>query len=148
MEPLDLTLAPPRSPYEELDGLVFLARTIDKFRATLPGGNIGEFYAVNGPILGMSGYLLQRLGIDEDELREKVASASSERDVVAWLKERTDATTWPEISATMKRIKIKHVEDEAFFRRLYGRTLEANPELDKVLDIIEADDNLIFTQQV
>ena len=144
MEPLDLTLAPPRSPFEELEGLVFLPRTIDKFRATLPGGNIGPFYAVNGPILGMTGYLFGRLGITEDEFREKVRSAKCDGCVVDWLKERTDAGTWPEISTTMKHIKIKHVQDESFFRELYAKTLEAHPELDKVLDIIEADDKLIF----
>ncbi len=113
----------------------------------MPGGNIGQFYAVNGPILGMSGFLLQRLGITEDELREKVASAKCDGCVVDWLKERTDADAWPEISETMKRIKIKHVQDESVFRGIYAKTLEAHPDLDKVLDIIEADDSYCASPQ-
>jgi hypothetical protein len=38
MDALDLTKAPPRAPRETLAGVVFLPRTIDKMRATLPGG--------------------------------------------------------------------------------------------------------------
>jgi hypothetical protein len=41
MTPLNLTVHPPRVPRAELDGLIFLPRTIDKVRATLPGGDIG-----------------------------------------------------------------------------------------------------------
>jgi hypothetical protein len=144
MEPLDLTLAPPRSPYDELEHLVFLPRTIDKFRASLPGGNVGQYFAVNGAILGMSGYLLQCLGVTEDELRAKVASAKCDGCVVDWLKERSDASTWPQISETIKRIRIKHTQDQSVFREIYAPTLEANPDLDNVLEIIVADDKRMF----
>jgi hypothetical protein len=37
MKPLDLTKTPPRSPREQLVGLVFIPRMIDKMRALLPG---------------------------------------------------------------------------------------------------------------
>ena len=47
MTPLDLSVSPPRSPYDELDGLVFMPRTIDKLRSMLPGGNPGEYF-ING----------------------------------------------------------------------------------------------------
>lgn len=144
MEPLDLTLAPPRSPYEELEGLLLLPRTIDKFRAALPGGNVGEYFPANGPILGMSGYLLQRLGITEQEFREKVVSAKCDGCVVDWLKERTDASAWPEISETIKRIRIKHTQDQEIFREIYAQTLEQHPDLDNVLEIIVADDRRMF----
>jgi Domain of unknown function (DUF5069) len=43
MEPLDLSTRPPRSGLEKLGGFYLLARTIDKIRAHLPGGNPGEY---------------------------------------------------------------------------------------------------------
>jgi len=43
MEPLNLETAAPRSPYVQLGGLYMLARTVDKVRATLPGGNLGLY---------------------------------------------------------------------------------------------------------
>jgi hypothetical protein len=44
MKPLDLTKTPPRSPREQLVGLVFIPRMIDKMRALLPGGNPGKYH--------------------------------------------------------------------------------------------------------
>ncbi len=49
------------------------ARTVDKIRATLPGGNIGEYQ-----ITGFSSSLLNALGIPEASLRAAIASAASD----------------------------------------------------------------------
>ncbi len=143
MEPLDLSAAPPRSCYEELDGLMLMPRTIDKLRALLPGGNPGGYW-IDGPISGISGYLLQRLGIDEGALRDAVAAARNDDDVAAWLRERTDASKYPEINETLRRIKPKHSQDPAMFAAIYAETLALHPELDRVIDIIEADDRRAF----
>jgi hypothetical protein len=35
MEALDLTFQPPRSPYQKMEGLYMMLRTIDKMRAQL-----------------------------------------------------------------------------------------------------------------
>jgi len=43
MGPLDLTKQPPRSAREELDGIAYLPRAIDKIRAEFPGGNLGKY---------------------------------------------------------------------------------------------------------
>lgn len=147
MEPLDLTLHPPRSCYEELDGLVLLPRTIDKLRAFLPGGNPGG-YIINGRIKGISGYLLERLGVSEDEIREAVAQARTEEDVAAWLRTRTDAAQYPAINATLRAIKPKHAEKPDVFAEMYAETLAAHPELERIMDIIEADDRRAFGSTV
>lgn len=143
MEPLDLRTRPPRSPYEELDGLMLMPRTIDKLRAQLPGGNPGEYY-INGPIKGISGYLLERLGIGEDELREAVRDSESEVDVAAWLRDHTDASQYPAINATLRRIKPKHAENEAWLRAEYAATIAAHPELEFIVDILVADDRRLY----
>ena len=143
MKPLDLSAAPPRSCYEELDGLMLMPRTIDKLRAFLPGGNPGCYW-IDGPIVGISGYLLQRLGIDEAELREAVAAAENEDEVAAWLREHTDASQYPLINQTLRHIAPKHAQDPAIFAQIYAETLALHPQLDCVIEIIEADDRRTF----
>ena len=143
MEPLDLSLHPPRSPYDELDGLMFMPRTIDKLRALLPGGNPGNYF-INGKILGMSGYLLHRLGITEEALSSVVSSANDETEVAAWLRANTDASQYPAINETLRRVRPKHAEDEAYFREIYAAVLAADPQLEYTLDIIDADDRRMF----
>jgi uncharacterized protein DUF5069 len=146
MEPLDLRMRPPRSCYDELDGLMLMPRTIDKLRAMLPGGHAGE-YAINlaeSRVRGISGYLLERLGITEADLLEAVRTADGDADVAAWLRERVDTAQYAAINQTLRRIKPKHADDEGFFRNLYAPTLALHPELEFIVDIVEADDRRLF----
>jgi hypothetical protein len=143
MEPLDLTRQPPRSCFEELDGLMLMPRTIDKLRGLLPGGNPGDYF-INGKTPGISQYLIDRLGISLDDLRSIVASAADEGEIAAWLRERTDTSQYDAINATLKRIKPKHAHDPEYFAELYAYTLASHPELEHILEIIEADDRRIF----
>jgi hypothetical protein len=144
MEPLDLTLAPPRSARAELDGLMLLPRTIDKLRGLLPGGNPGVYF-INGQILGISGYMLMRLGVTQEELSHVVASAANDDEVAAWLRGKTDAGLYPEINGAVSHMKPKHAQDEAFVRELYKDTLAAHPHLEFLVDIIDADDAMLFS---
>ena len=144
MEPLDLRSKPPRSCYAELDGLMLMPRTIDKMRAQLPGGDPGGYF-INGLIQGLSGYLLERLGITEDDLRRTVAAAASEDDVAAWLRDHVDATQYSAINETIKRIKPKHAKDPEYFYGLYAATLAEHPELVHTIDIVDADDRRMFS---
>ena len=123
---------------------MLMPRTIDKLRATLPGGNPGVYF-INAKIKGISGYLLERLGVTEDELREAVRDAAAEEDVARWLRERTDATAYSAINQTLRRIRPKHAEDETYFRIVYAETLAQHPGLEFIVDIIEADDRRLFS---
>jgi hypothetical protein len=80
MEPLDLTKHAPRSPKEKLAGILFLPRTIDKIRASLPGGNIGAYHLPGG-----SSRLMEVLGITPEQLTEAVKNAQTDEDVAAWI---------------------------------------------------------------
>ncbi len=122
---------------------MLMPRTIDKLRAFLPGGNPGGYW-IDGPIVGISGYLLHRLGIDERELRDAVAAAASEDEVAAWLRERTDVSQYPLINQTLRHIQPKHAQDPAVFATIYAETLALHPQLDRVVEIIEADDRRMF----
>ena len=121
-----------------------MPRTIDKLRAQLPGGNPGAYF-INGRIKGISGYVLDRLGVDEVQLRDAVARASTDDDLAAWLRERTDPSQYAAIGETVRRIKPKHAEDESYFRREYAETLASHPELEFIIDIVDADDKRLFS---
>jgi hypothetical protein len=143
MEPLDLRTRPPRSCYAELDGLMLLPRTIDKLRSQLPGGHPGCYF-INGKIKGLSGYLLERLGVNELELKNAIARAQTEDDVANWLRSHTDASQYRTINQTLRRIRPRHSADVAHFEELYAETLRENPQLEYVIDIVDADDRRMF----
>jgi hypothetical protein len=92
MEPLDLSNAHPRATRAELAGVVFLPRSIDKFRAALPGGNLAGY-----SLEGFTGYMLQNLGIAPDAFQAAVLAAQSDEDVASYVREHAvagGAETW------------------------------------------------------
>jgi hypothetical protein len=134
MQPLDLTTGRPRSPLHELDGILFFARTIDKARASLPGGNLGDY----GIAPGISDAFLKHFGVELDAFVETVRSANSEADVAAWFRGYADAAkiaSWNE--ATLARA-VNDENRERMTKRypVVGR----KPELVRVVDVLEADD--------
>jgi len=137
MEPLDLSKRPPRAPRAKLDGLMLLPRTIDKLRATLPGGIAGDYR-----IPGMSGRLLEWLGVDEDAIRTAVAQADTDDDVARWLREHTDASAYPKFNDRIERRTVDDIPDKTRFNTMYPWWPESG--LTKVIDIIEEDDRRMF----
>lgn len=140
MDALDLTKAPPRSPNVRLGGLYFLARTIDKLRATLPGGNLGRYY-----IRGFSSSLLEMLGVEERELRAEVAKAKSDDEVVAWLREHTDPSMYDEINEKLSKRNIAgRINDEDFLQKY---PFAANlPREMRLFDMLDLDDRALFAK--
>ena len=140
MDALDLTRRPPRSPREPLSGLdlLMMARTVDKIRATLPGGNLGSYQ-----ITGFSSRLLERLGIVESQLREAIAHARSDDEVAAWIRERSDPAKYSEINAGFERLTIgERLGDPEFVAR-YPVVKRLPPEASR-LDMLIADDQESF----
>ncbi len=80
MEPLDLTQAPPRPPRAELAGIIFLPRSIDKLRASLPGGKLGEY-----TIAGFTETMLNMFGIELADVMEAVRTSETDADVAAFV---------------------------------------------------------------
>ncbi|MFY9631343.1 MAG: hypothetical protein WAJ94_07005 [Candidatus Cybelea sp.] len=78
-------------------------------------------------------------------MRDAVRDAATEADVALWLRERTDPTAYSAINQTLRRIRPKHAQDEAYFRSVYAETLAQDPELQFIVDIIEADDRRLFS---
>ncbi len=140
MNALDLATRPPRSPNERLGGLLMLARTIDKLRATLPGGNLGSYQ-----IPGFSARLMSELGIEESALRDQIARASGDDEVVAWVREHSDPSRYDEINAVLRRRRIADRIDDPEFKAKYPVVTSLPPEM-PLLDMLDRDDRASFAK--
>src|ERR1700694_4253621 len=139
MRPLDLTAAPPRAPRETLAGVVFLPRTIDKVRATLPGGAIGAY-----SIPGFSEMMLAALEIDLDAFTAKVTAALTDDDVAEFVSASTSPDRIAEwnalILARLPRNGDRNAAHEAY------PWLHKRPDLILALDVLEEDDRQRFNR--
>lgn len=140
MEPIDLRVRPPRSPRQKLAGIFFIPRTIDKIRASLPGGNMGPYF-----ISGISQRLLDSLGIDLAQLTEVVKNASSEDEVAEWITQHSDPSKYAAINnalETRSKQQINTPEGKAMFEARYDADMRSR--YDNLFELIEADDAQMF----
>ena len=142
MTPLDLRKRPPRGPREMMLGFYLLPRTVDKLRAELPGGNLGEYLNHD---TGFSAYVVRRLGLDMNEFRRVVASAPNEGMVVDWLAARVDTTVAAALNAKLETFVLERMssDDQVLVRQRHP-VMEIRSELSKILDILEAEDERAF----
>ena len=142
MTSLDLTQRAPRSTRETLLGYYGLARTIDKLRAELPGGDMGSYLNHD---TGFSAFVIKRAGLDMNELRDVVAAAPDENGVVAWISARVDPANGPVLNAKMESFVIERMSeaDQQLIRERHP-VMATRPDLSKILDILEAEDEYAF----
>ncbi|HME80920.1 MAG TPA: DUF5069 domain-containing protein [Candidatus Eremiobacteraceae bacterium] len=140
MEPLDLTKHPPRSPRERLDGVVLVPRTIDKLRASLPGGNLGPY-----KIPGFSTRMLEMIGVREADLLEAVRRANSDEDVAKWLREHADTGKYKQVNEHFENLTTAGVKDPDDFHRRYP--VAKKRELTNLFDVLEADDKAMWESE-
>jgi hypothetical protein len=136
MEPLDLTQRPPRGPRETMLGVMFLPRTIDKLRAELPGGNLDGYFTDWRP--GLSSYLMHKLKLDFDELRDVVARANDESEIVAWLRPRIDPAVAEEVNRKLLSLKLTPENREIV--EANQPVAKRRPDLVYLFEILEADE--------
>jgi uncharacterized protein (DUF1778 family) len=138
MTPIDLRTQWPRAPRETLLGYYLLPRTIDKLRAELPGGNLGAYLNHDN---GFSAYLVRRLGLDMNAFREAVADAANEAAIESWLSARIDPANAAAFNAKLESFVVGRMSahDQVLIRERHPVMAE-RPELSKILDILDADD--------
>jgi hypothetical protein len=143
MQPLDLTKQAPRSPRAPLGNLdlVLAARTVDKLRATLPGGNIGDYQ-----ITGFTSRLINRLGIVEHQLRAVIARAESDQEIADWIAAHSDPSRYPEINAEFERQTVGERLGDAAFLERYPSARALPPETSR-LDHLAIDDVEAFGEK-
>jgi len=137
---LDLRIRPPRGPRQQLDGLAFMPRTIDKIRATFPGGHLGPYHVAPG----MSQMLLAIIGVELPALHDAVLRAKDDDDVAAWLRTHADVSQYERANATMSEWRHENVPEEhrTHFESLYPEYLRTRYPV--AFDLIEADDRQLY----
>ncbi len=140
MEPLDLTKRSPRSPRERLDGVVLVPRTIDKMRASLPGGNLGPY-----KIPGFSTRMLEMIGVSEADMLEAVRRAHSDEDVAKWLREHADTGKYPKVNEHFENLTLDSVKDPDDFHRRYPIAKQRG--VTNLFDVLEADDKAMWESE-
>jgi hypothetical protein len=125
-------------------GFYLVARTIDKLRAELPGGNLGPYLNHD---TGFSAYVVRRMGLDMNDFRNAVAAAPDEDAVVAWLAARIDTSLAPAVNAKLESFVLERMsaEDQVLVRERHPVMVQ-RPDLSVLLDILEADDELTFAR--
>jgi hypothetical protein len=137
MTPLDLRIAPPRPPRAAAGGVIFLPRSIDKARASLAGGNLGE-YTIEGLTQGM----LEKLGLSVLAFTAAVEAARDEAEVVAFVSERALQGAIEEWNASiLQRLSRGGNRAEALVAHPW---LHTRPDLTLSVDVLEEDDRQSF----
>lgn len=80
---MDLTREFPRSPCDEMDGMMILPRAIDKARAQLEG-KIGDYIYYG---CRFNRQLFNTLGVLEDEFLDAVRTTANDEGVLEWIRE-------------------------------------------------------------
>jgi hypothetical protein len=137
MKPLDLSVEPPRAPRAELDGCIFLPRSIDKVRATLPGGKLGDYR-----IEGLTQMMLETLGVSLDTFTLVVAAADDESEIATFLREHAASAEYAGWNAFVSAREPRG-GNRAEALTVYP-WLKDRPELLLVLDVLAEDDNQSF----
>jgi len=138
MDSLDLLNQAPRAPRAELDGIIFLTRSIDKARAYLPGGNRNDYN-----IPGITGQMLERFGISHDDFVAAVRAAKSDADVLAFVRRHADQAKIDEWNAWVKDRQPRGNRDLPEVHEIYP-WLKDRPDLSLALDILTEDDRRFY----
>ncbi len=137
MKPLDLSVEPPRAPRADLDGCIFLPRSIDKVRATLPGGKAGDYR-----IEGLTQMMLDTLGIPLDTFTLVVAAADDESEIATFLREHGASAKYASWNAFVTAREPRG-GNRAEALTVYP-WLKERPDLLLVLDVLAEDDHQSF----
>jgi hypothetical protein len=137
MDVMNLSTKPPRSPRAELVGVVFLPRSIDKVRATLPGGDPGPYN-----IPGFTQIMLEKLGISVEAFTAAVAGAASDHEVGVYVRANTTQAKIDEWNGWVSAREPRG-GDRVAALEIYP-WLGERPDLIVGLDILEEDEKRYF----
>jgi hypothetical protein len=140
MGPLDLRSVPPRPPRDELAGALFLPRSIDKVRATFPGGYLGDY-----TIEGFTEMMLDEFGIPLADFTACVRNAGSDEDVAAFVAARAKPGS-VEVWNAFLRERLPARGDRAVAEQRYP-WLASRPDMILALDVLLEDDRLAFSKR-
>jgi hypothetical protein len=146
MKPIDLTTQPPRSPYQKMEGLYMMPRTIDKLRAKLPGGQMGAYSITTAFGPGLSLMLLNDIGVTEECLLEIVQQVSVEQEIADWLRRNANLSR---VASLNEKLFNPRIEDVLAFIPA-GTFNEIYPAAERMtitspmFEVLLEDDRLMF----
>jgi uncharacterized protein DUF5069 len=145
MGPLDLTQRPPRPCRAELQGIMFLPRSIDKARASLPGGVLGSYFVTRAHMRTLSGLFFRRLGVALEEFADAVATAPDDAAVASWLLGKVEQERIDGWNALLAGIRMRDIDAAtlANIKDYYGEGPGWSPD-DALIDVIDGDDRRAF----
>jgi hypothetical protein len=118
-------------------GIIFLPRSIDKVRATLPGGNLGQY-----SIAGFTHMMLEMLNISIDSFTVAIAKAEDDDAVAAFVRANTmvdERNHWNAFISTREPRGGNREEAYETYPWLRDR-----PDLIYALDVLAGDDVQTF----
>ena len=116
---MDLTTGVPRSPYDEVGGIVFLPRTIDKMRAFI-AGTVGAYNAKTGVSTGV----FDLFGVTPDEFEQVVRDNPTDEGVLQALMTRKPVSQ-AEIDDWDRRAVNRGPTDDAGWARHWQQLADA-----------------------
>lgn len=145
MTPLDLSTRRPRPVREQLAGIAYLPRAIDKVRAGLPGGNLGPFVVLAEGVRTLSAGMYHVLGFTHEEFVNAVVDAEDDDAVGRWVRARVSDQSIAQWNDGVLKRRIAEVT--GFTRE---RMLAAHPGAGDmpaealVVDMFDADDDAYY----
>ncbi len=131
----------PRSAYDELDGIIYLPRMLDKMRLMHAGTLHPDLHANLG--LAMDLWTCQFLGVDYHELKTQVLAGASDEDALVWARKhgvtRADfELTW--FTSHIKKFGFKDQMSGRLQERLRESGFEDRSDIQTFMDYIEVDE--------
>ncbi len=121
---------------------MLMPRTIDKVRATLPGGDLGPYLLD----VGLSSMLLTAIGISLNALRAVVIVSLDEGQIAVWLRDHADRAQYAHANAMLSSFRNYDVpfDERALFDSLYPEYLRAQYPV--LFDLLVADDHDLYPE--
>ena len=131
----------PRSPYDEIHGLVYFGRMLDKMRLHA-AGNLPEAYVVNLGIK-LDGICVRFLGVDYQALKAVVLGGASDEAAWEWCMKNGKPRAEEEVmiwNAFMTKYGWRDDASEIVKRRLKEGGHEGREDIETIFDYIELDE--------
>lgn len=132
----------PRSPLDEIDGLIYFRRMCDKIRLSHSGSLHPDYHANLG--LAMDLWTCQFLGIQYENFAEKIKEGLSDEDALEWAKENGVARSDFEHDWWSHYMKTRGFRDnlsERLAQRKAENGWEERDDIQTFMDYIVADES-------
>jgi uncharacterized protein DUF5069 len=147
MTPLDLSTRRPRPVREQLAGIAYLPRAIDKVRAQLPGGRLGPYVVLTDGVRTLSAGMYHLFGFTHEEFTDAVAGAQDESAVAAWVRARVGDEAVAKWNDAVLTRRIADITGTTRERMLAGHPCAADMAPDALLvDMFDADDEATYAR--